>query len=150
MSTTTLSFQVPFSEFWLLNCLIKLLFGQFSAVALITHMLMQFVVEQKGFTAAAAAILCFSYVIHIYSFFFILFVLQFLLLIQLIDLFFFLNIEYIDFLICIIVIDVLKSLIVSLIINRRFILRRIHFLSKVHSIVVFITIASSWELIVSI
>jgi len=106
-------------------------------------MLMQFVVEQKGFTVAAAAILCFSYVIHIHSFFFILFVLQFLLLIQLIDLFFFLNIEHIDFLICIIVIDVLKFLIVSLIINRRFILRRIYFLSKVHSIVVFITIASS-------
>ncbi len=114
------------------------------------HMLMQFVVEQKDFTVAVAVILCFSYVIHIHSFFFILFILQFLLLIQLIDLFFFLNIEHIDFLICIIVIDVLKFLIVSLIISRRFILRRIHFLNEVCSVAVFITIVSLWELIVSI
>jgi len=106
-------------------------------------MLMQFVVKQEDFTAATAVILCFSYIIHVYSFFFILFILQFLLLIQLIDLFFFLNIEYIDFLICIIVIDILKFLIVSLIIDRRFILRRICFLSEVCLIVVFIAIVSS-------
>ncbi len=113
-------------------------------------MFMQFIVEQKDFTIAAAVILCFSYITYVYSFFFILFILQFLLLIWLIDLFFFLNIEYIDFLICIIVIDVLKFLIVNLIINRRFILKRIYFLSEVYSVAVFITIISSWELIVSI
>jgi len=107
------------------------------------HMLMQFVVEQKDFTAAAAVILCFSYVIHVHSFFFILFVLQFLLLIQLIDLFFFLNIEHIDFLICTVVIDILKFLIVSLIISRRSVLRRIYFLSEVHLVIIFITIVSS-------
>jgi len=106
-------------------------------------MLVQFVVEQKDFMTAMIVILCFSYIIYIHSFFFILFVLQFLLLIQLIDLFFFLNIEYINFLICIIVIDILKFLIVSLIINRRSILRRICFLSKVCSVAVFITIVSS-------
>ncbi len=39
------------------------------------HMLVQFVVEQKDFTAAMTVILCFSYVTYIYSFFFILFVL---------------------------------------------------------------------------
>ncbi len=107
------------------------------------HMLVQFVVEQKDFTAAVAAILCFSHMAHIHSFFFILFVLQFLLLIWLIDLFFFLNIEYIDFLICTVVIGILKSLIVSLIISRRSVLRRICFLSKVHLIAVFIVIVSS-------
>jgi len=107
------------------------------------HMLMQFIVEQKDFMTAMTVILCFSHITYIYSFFFILFVLQFLLLIQLIDLFFFLNIEYIDFLICIIVIDILKFLIVSLIIDRRSVLRRIHFLSEVCLIVVFITIVSS-------
>ncbi len=106
-------------------------------------MLVQFVVEQKDFTAAITVILCFSYVIHIHSFFFILFVLQFLLLIQLIDLFFFLNIEYIDFLIYIVIIDVLKFLIVSLIIDRRSILRRIHFLSEVCLVTVFTAIVSS-------
>jgi len=106
-------------------------------------MLVQFVVEQKDFTAAVTVILCFSHVTHIHSFFFILFVLQFLLLIQLIGLFFFLNVEHISFLICIIVIGILKSLIVSLIISRRFILRRICFLSKVHLITVFTAIASS-------
>jgi len=106
-------------------------------------MLMQFIVKQKDFIAAAAIILCFNYVIYIYSFFFILFILQFLLLIQLIDLFFFLNIEHISFLICTIIIDVFKFLIVSLIISRRFILRRIHFLSKVYLIAIFITIVSS-------
>ncbi len=111
---------------------------------------MQSVVEQKDFTVAVVVILCFSHVIYIYSFFFILFVLQFLLLIWLIDLFFFLNIEYIDFLIYIIVIDVLKFLIVSLIIDRRSVLKRIYFLSEVYSVTVFITIVLLWELIVSI
>jgi len=106
------------------------------------HILVQFVVEQKDFMTAITVILCFNYVTHIYSFFFILFVLQFLLLIQLIDLFFFLNIEHISFLICIIVIDVLKFLIVSLIISRKFILRRIYFLSEVHSVTVFTAIVS--------
>jgi len=107
------------------------------------HMLVQFVVEQKDFTAAVIVILCFSYMIYIHSFFFILFVLQFLLLIQLIDLFSFLNIEYISFLICTIVIDILKFLIVSLIISRRSVLRRIYFLSEVYLVIVFITIVSS-------
>ncbi len=105
-------------------------------------MLVQFIVEQKDFMIAAAVILCFSYMIHVYSFFFILFILQFLLLIQLIDLFFFLNIEHINFLICIIIIDVLKFLIVSLIIDRKSILRRIHFLSEVCSVAVFTVIIS--------
>ena len=132
------------------NYLIKLLFNQFSAVASVAHMLMQFVVEQKDFTVAIIVILCFSYIIYIYSFFFILFILQFLLLIWLIDLFFFLNIEHINFLIYIIVINILKFLIVSLIINRKFILRRIYFLSEVYLVAVFITIISSWELIISI
>jgi len=106
-------------------------------------MLVQFVVKQKDFMTAVTVILCFSYVIHVHSFFFILFVLQFLLLIQLIDLFFFLNIEHIDFLICIIVIGILKFLIVSLIIDRRFILRRICFLSEVYLIVIFTVIVLS-------
>jgi len=92
---------------------------------------------------AVTVILCFSHVVHVHSFFFVLFVLQFLLLIQLIDLFSFLNIEYIDFLICIIVIDVLKFLIVSLIISRRSVLRRIHFLSEVYLITVFTVIVLS-------
>jgi len=107
------------------------------------HILMQFIVEQKDFTVAATVILCFSYVTYIYSFFFILFILQFLLLIQLIDLFFFLNIKYINFLIYIIVIDILKFLIVCLIISRRFILKRIHFLNEVCLIAVFTAIALS-------
>ncbi len=111
---------------------------------------MQFVVEQKDFTVAITVILCFSYIIYIYSFFFILFILQFLLLIWLIDLFFFLNIEYISFLIYIIIIDILKFLIVSLIINRRSVLRKICFLNEVYLITVFTVIASSWELIASI
>ncbi len=132
-----------FNRFWLLNCLIELLFNQFLIIASVVHILVQFVVEQKDFTAAVIVILCFNYVTYIYSFFFILFVLQFLLLIWLIDLFFFLNIEYIDFLIYIVVIDVLKFLIVSLIINKRSVLRRIHFLSKVHLIIVFTVIVSS-------
>ncbi len=106
-------------------------------------MLVQFIVKQKDFMTAITVILCFSYVIYVYSFFFILFVLQFLLLIQLIDLFFFLNIEHIDFLICIIVIDILKFLIVSLIINRRFVLREIYFLSEVCLVTLFIIIVSS-------
>jgi len=106
-------------------------------------MLVQFVVEQKGFMAAVTAILCFSHVIHVHSFFFVLFILQFLLLIQLIGLFFFLDIEYIDFLICIIVIGILKFLIVSLVIDRRSILRRICLLSEVYLVTVFIVIASS-------
>jgi len=44
-------------------------------------MLVQFIVEQKDFMTAVTVILCFSYVIYVYSFFFILFILQFLLLI---------------------------------------------------------------------
>ncbi len=67
--------------FYLLNCLIELLFDQFFTVVLIVHMLMQFIVEQKDFTAAIIVILYFNYITYVYSFFFILFVLQFLLLI---------------------------------------------------------------------
>jgi len=67
--------------FYLLNCLIELLFDQFFTVVLIVHMLMQFIVEQKDFTTAIIVILYFNYITYVYSFFFILFVLQFLLLI---------------------------------------------------------------------